>query len=116
MQKSNSTQKSAPARLPPPKQSILFGPNSILHTAPFAADADRLIDVNRLMSKPRTAAEASKRDVELRKWRHQGELRGCLITPDSVPDWQSWMFGTLMELRMFSPTTASSDRCQCKET
>jgi len=89
-------------------------PKYIPQKAPFSDEADRLIDMDQLLKKPKTPAEAKKRDDQLRIWRHQAELRGSLITPDSVADWQSWMFGTLLELRKFIATTKAEDRCQCK--
>ncbi len=104
----STTNKETQVRaFPPPK----YFPKK----APFSEEADRLIDMDRLMKKPRTAAESKARDQELRMWRHQAELRGVLITRDCVADWQSWMFGTLLELRKFIATTKPEDRCQCKE-
>jgi len=98
------------------KISLRFSPLlSIIKDAPYAAEAERLIDINLLMRQSLVVEENKKRDEELLLWRHQACLHEIWVPETSDSKWRSWMFGTLLQLRLFISKTKPEDRCQCRD-
>ena len=98
------------------KTSRRFSPLlNIIKEAPYAADADRLINMSFLMERSLYVDDNKKRDEELLMWHHQAGLHDIWAQDITDSKWRSWMFGSLLQLRLFISKTKPEDRCQCRE-
>ena len=87
----------------------------IIKDAPFMADAEGLIDMNFLMHQSLCVEDNMKRDEQLLMWHHQAELHEIWAPDINDSKWRSWMYGTLLQLRLFISKTKPEDRCQCRD-
>ena len=88
---------------------------AIIKEAPFMADSERLIDMTFLMRQSLCVEDNKRRDEELIKWHHQAELHDIWAPNINDSKWRSWMFGTLLHLRLFISKTKPENRCQCRD-